>query len=86
MALTHWAHTRRGAVAPPPCNQHDIARQASKGQPDLVDPRISDLLERKLVRLATVTMANRTARIVWAVMSLKPAFVGAIPTSGADAQ
>ena len=36
--------------------------------PASVDPRINDLLARKSVRLATVAMANRTARIVWAVM------------------
>jgi len=37
--------------------------------PTSVDPRIIDLLARKPVRLATVAMANRTARIVWAVMA-----------------
>jgi transposase len=37
--------------------------------PTSVDPRVSDLLARKPVRLATVAMANRTARIVWAVMA-----------------
>ena len=37
--------------------------------PMSVDPRIVDLLARKPVRLATVAMANRTARIVWAVMA-----------------
>ena len=37
--------------------------------PTAVDPRINDLLARKPVRLATVAMANRTARIIWAVMA-----------------
>lgn len=37
--------------------------------PTAVDPRINDLLSRKPVRLATVAMANRTARIIWAVMA-----------------
>jgi transposase len=37
--------------------------------PASVDPRINDLLARKPVRLATVAMANRTARIAWAVMA-----------------
>ncbi len=37
--------------------------------PASVDPRINDLLARKPVRLATVAMANRTARIIWAVMA-----------------
>ena len=34
-----------------------------------VDPRLADLLARKPVRVATVAMANKTARIVWAVMT-----------------
>jgi transposase len=33
-----------------------------------VDRRLADLLARKPVRLATVAMANKMARIVWAVM------------------
>jgi transposase len=37
--------------------------------PSSVDPRILDLLARKPVRLATVAMANRTARVIWAVMA-----------------
>ena len=37
--------------------------------PTSVDPRIIDLLARKPVRLATVAMANRTARVVWVVMA-----------------
>jgi transposase len=37
--------------------------------PTSVDPRIVDLLARKPVRLATVAMANRTARVIWAVMA-----------------
>lgn len=37
--------------------------------PTAVDPRMNDLLARKPVRLATVAMANRTARIIWAVMA-----------------
>ena len=36
--------------------------------PASVDPRINDLLARKPVRLATVAMASRTARIIWTVM------------------
>ena len=34
-----------------------------------VDPRLANLLARKPVRVATVAMANKTARIVWAVMT-----------------
>ena len=37
--------------------------------PESVDPRINDLIARKPIRLATVAMANRTARIIWAVMT-----------------
>ena len=37
--------------------------------PTAVDPRVNDLIARKPVRVATVAMANRTARIVWAVMT-----------------
>ena len=37
--------------------------------PTSMDPRIMELLARKPVRLATVAMANRTARIIWAVMA-----------------
>ncbi len=49
--------------------------------PTSVDPRIIDLLARKPVRLATVAMANRTARIIWAVMARgetyrRPAAIG----------
>jgi transposase len=36
--------------------------------PKTVDPRLADLLARKPVRVATVAMANKTARIVWALM------------------
>ena len=36
--------------------------------PATVDPRILALLARKPVRLATVAMANRAARAIWAIM------------------
>jgi transposase len=45
-----------------------LVRRA-RTNPASVDPRINDLLARKPVRLATVAMANRTARIIWAVMA-----------------
>jgi transposase len=32
------------------------------------DPRINTLLARKPVRLVTVAMANRAARVIWAIM------------------
>ena len=40
-----------------------------KVNPDRVDPWAVALLERKPPRLATVAMANKTARIVWAVLT-----------------
>ncbi len=40
-----------------------------KTHPERVDPWTRALLERKPVRLATVAMANKTARIVWAVLT-----------------
>ena len=40
-----------------------------KVNPDRVDPWATSLLERKTPRLATVAMANKTARIVWAVLT-----------------
>ena len=42
--------------------------------PTSVDPRINALLARKPVRPATVAMANRTARIIWAVMARVEAY------------
>lgn len=40
-----------------------------KDDPDRADPWAIALLERKPSRLATVAMANKTARIVWAVLT-----------------
>ncbi len=45
-----------------------LVRRA-KYRPDRADPRHVELLARKPMRLATVAMANKTARIIWAVMS-----------------
>ena len=45
-----------------------LVRRA-RHNPATVDPRLADLLARKPVRVATVAMANKTARIVWAVMT-----------------
>ena len=44
-----------------------LVRRA-KHKPETVDPRLADLLARKPVRVATVAMANKMARIVWAIM------------------
>lgn len=40
-----------------------------KVNPDRVDPWAQALLARKPARLATVAMANKTARIIWAVLT-----------------
>ncbi len=40
--------------------------RAARARPDRVEPWLASLLERKPVRLATVAMANKAARIVWA--------------------
>jgi transposase len=45
-----------------------LVRRA-KYNPKTVDPRLADLLARKPVRVATVAMANKTARVVWALMA-----------------
>ena len=44
-----------------------LVRRA-KYKPDSVDPYVADLLARKPVRVATVAMANKAARIAWAIM------------------
>ena len=45
-----------------------LVRRARQ-KPESVDPRLADLLTRKPVRVATVAMANKMARIVWAIMA-----------------
>jgi transposase len=45
-----------------------LVRRA-RNKPETVDPRLADLLARKPVRVATVAMANKMARIVWAIMT-----------------
>ena len=37
--------------------------------PATIDPRLADLLARKPTKVATVAMANKTARIIWAIMT-----------------
>ena len=44
-----------------------LVRRA-KYNPKTVDPRLAGLLARKPVRVATIAMANKTARIIWAIM------------------
>jgi len=45
-----------------------LVRRA-KYAPGKVDPRLADLLARKPTRVATVAMANKTARVIWAIMA-----------------
>jgi transposase len=44
-----------------------------KRKPETADPRLVALLARKPVRVATVAMANQTARVVWAEQPKVPA-------------
>ena len=43
--------------------------RAAKAHPERADRWVAGLLERKPTRLVTVAMANKTARIVWAVLT-----------------
>lgn len=45
-----------------------LVRRA-KSKPETVDPRLADLLARKPVRVATVALANKAARVAWAIMA-----------------
>ena len=40
-------------------------------------PWLAQLLERKPVKIATVGLANKTARIAWAVMTRKEVYAAA---------
>ncbi len=40
----------------------------AKYKPEAVDPWLADLLSRKPARLVTVALANKAARVVWAIM------------------
>ena len=48
--------------------RHCVVRYA-KSKPETAHPHLVNLLARKSVRVATVAMANKMARIVWAVMT-----------------
>ena len=45
-----------------------LVRRA-KYKPESVDPFVADLLARKPARVATVAMANKAARVAWAIMA-----------------
>ena len=40
-----------------------------KGAPERFDPWFADILQRKPTKLAAIAMANKTARIIWAVLT-----------------
>ena len=41
----------------------------ARAKPDSVDPRFVVMLERKPARVVTIAAANRTARVVWSIMT-----------------
>ena len=41
----------------------------AKDRPDAVDPRLVALLARKPAKLVSVAMANKMARVAWAIMT-----------------
>ncbi|WP_232281859.1 hypothetical protein [Roseobacter sp. SK209-2-6] len=43
--------------------------QRARGYPERVHPWIMQLLERKPMRLATIAIANKTARVIWAILT-----------------
>ena len=45
-----------------------LVRRA-KYKPEAVDPRLAKWLAHKPMRVATVAMANKTARVIWAIMT-----------------
>lgn len=42
--------------------------RGAKHKPDRADPRLVTLLARKPARVASVAMANKMARVVWAIL------------------
>jgi transposase len=55
----------------------------NKHHPSVADPRINALLARKPLRLATVAMANRAARAIWAIMVRGDVYRAPAPASAA---
>ncbi len=48
--------------------RHDLLIRRAQHKPEAVDPWLDDLLLRKPARLVTIALANRAARVVWAIM------------------
>ncbi|SHF85552.1 transposase [Devosia limi DSM 17137] len=46
----------------------------ARHKPDTADPRLLALLARKPARVASVAMANKMARVVWAVMARRETY------------
>jgi transposase len=58
--------------------------RCSRHNPATIDPRLADLLARKPTRVATVAMANKTARVIWAIMARGETYrIGHRPVLGA---
>ena len=63
-------HKDEGQVpAAPTRNRRDLVGRRAKEKPDGANPRFVALLARKPARVATIAMANKMARIAWAVMA-----------------
>jgi transposase len=61
-----------------------LVRRA-KYKPETVDPRLVNWLSRKPVRVATVAMANKAARVVWAIMTRGESYrAGHVPALAAQ--
>ncbi|MGZ3276361.1 MAG: IS110 family RNA-guided transposase [Caulobacteraceae bacterium] len=60
-----------------------VARNVRR--PDMADPRINALLARKPLRVATVAMANHTARAIWAIMVRGETYRAPAPLAAAAA-
>ena len=60
-----------------------LVRRA-KYKPESVEPRLADLLARKPARVAATALANKTARIIWAIMTRGESYrAGHIPALAA---
>ena len=60
-----------------------VARNVRR--PDMADPRIAALLARKPLRVATVAMANHSARAIWAIMARGETYRAPAPLEAATA-
>ena len=66
----------RSLSAPPPRRRRNRGRPLHKSQANAVSIWANRLLERKPARLVTVAVANKMARIAWAVMARKENYRG----------